>query len=366
MEILFFVEDPGAANFIEEIPQEIAILGIKTKLLATNFASKQLKIKNIEFEEVNSSISAKNIILKYKPKLLVVGTSQNPKSLALDLIDYAKIEKIPSIGFIDSAADADLRFSGMTKVPLKHAPDWILVPDKLTKSLFSDFGYRSENIIITGNPNYNRIIRLRKKLEEIGLITLRKKYSLDKKNNPVVIFIDEHSNEDDDRVKDFNEYSFLGRPGASYRNEIIVGEVLDAFKEHKISPYFIVRLHPKSNGDDYKNIKSEIQRFSYDCDPYELIFCSDLIIGMTSILLMESLLLGKEVMSIIPREIEKEWAPPGLLENINCITTPKELSIFFDSIFGKGGKTKNKKLKIENNPNGNIINFLWERISILK
>ena len=34
-------------------------------------------------------------------------------------------------------------------------------------------------------------------------------------------------------------------------NQVIVGEVLNAFEQLGINPYFIVRLHPKSDKSDY-------------------------------------------------------------------------------------------------------------------
>ena len=62
-------------------------------------------------------------------------------------------------------------------------------------------------------------------------------------------------------------------------------------------------------------------------------------------LLIESFLLGKEVISIIPREIEKEWAPPGLLENIgnNEEETPKLFSED-DNQKVEEAETQNEKL----------------------
>ncbi len=364
MEVLFFVEDPGAANFIEDIPPEIIRSGIETVFLATNFASKQLRTRNVDFEEIDSNSSAKNIIAKYKPKLLVVGTSQNPKSLGLDLIDYGKYKKIPSISFVDSAADSELRFCGLSNSPLKHAPDWLLVSDNHTKELFINYGYPDGNIKVIGNPSYERIPYIKKKLDKIGIQKLREQHCKNAGDNPIVIFIDEHSNIGDPRLFKSSDYTFRGRGGAKNRNEIIAGQVIDTLIDLKIKPFFVVRLHPKSNGDDYENIKGEVQKFSHDCDPYELIFCGDLIIGMTSILLMESLLLGKEVISIIPREIEKEWAPPGLLDNIDCITTSDNLRKKLNSIFVCEHKSSIQKKSTENRSIKNIQNFLLERLKV--
>jgi len=362
LEILFFVEDPGAANFIEDLPSEITQLGINTRLLAINYATKHLMARKINFDEIDSKTCAKNVISKYNPKLLVVGTSQNPKSLGLELIDYGKAQGIPTVGFIDSAADSELRFCGVTNLPLNHAPDWIIVPDKYSRKLFINFGYSDQNIIVTGSPNYERISRLRQRLEKVGVDVLREKHFQNSGQYPIVIFIDEHSNAGDQRLFKSRDYTFSGRPGAKNRNEIIAGEILDALIDLEITPYFVVRLHPKSNETDYKSLSSEINKFSWTGDPYELIFCADLIVGITSMLLMESVLLGKEVISAIPREEEKEWAPPGLLDNIGCITTSDDLRKKLDSIFLIERKSNFQKKLIEDRSVENIVNFLLERL----
>ena len=168
--LLFFVEDPGAANFLADLPCEIKSNVISTKLIAINFAAKQLKTKKINFEEIDpKKTDARQIIEEYNPNLIIVGTSQNPQSFGLDLIDFGRKNGIETIGFVDSPADSDLRFKGETRDPLKYAPDWMIVPDESAKIVFNNLGYDKENIIIAGNPNYEKIISIKKNLQSKGV-----------------------------------------------------------------------------------------------------------------------------------------------------------------------------------------------------
>jgi len=41
----------------------------------------------------------------------------------------------------------------------------------------------------------------------------------------------------------------------------------------------------------------------------EMIFASDLVVGITSMILLEAVILGRKTMSIIPREVERAWLP---------------------------------------------------------
>ena len=231
------------------------------------------------------------------------------------------------------------------------------------KSLFINFGYPDENIIVTGSPNYERVFRVKRTLEKEGIEAIRRKNSLHSENNPIVVFIDEHSNAGDQRLFKSSDYTFSGRSGANNRNEIMAGEILDALTELEISANFVVRLHPKSNKDDYTSLVSEIRRFSYDSDPYELIFCADLVVGMTSMLLMEAFLLGKPVISAIPRESEKEWAPSGLLDYVGCVTNSSDLKHALDLTIRGEQKSQIPEIFTESNPIGNIKNFILGRLS---
>jgi hypothetical protein len=361
MEILFFVEDPGAANFILDIPQKVSNEGVVAQLFASSFASEFLLKRNVAFIDLNKNQEAADILIKYSPKLIVVGTSQNSRSIGLDLIDCGKRLGIPTIGFVDSPADCDYRFRGQSKDPLKHEPDWVLAPDNFTKSILVQLGFRKEKIDICGNPNYKRILKLKSEYDKIGVKKLRHDLNIKDSGSPLIIFIDEHLNSHDKRLFKSEDYLFSGNQNAKNRNEIILSELLLALRSCKIPQNIIVRLHPKSNESGYNIFKNQIQSFSSENDPLKVLYCADIVVGMTSMLLVEALLLGKDVISIIPREVELAWAPQLLWEYIRPVTNSNDLrqALLSNSRMGELANSGSRKMRKKTE--ADIVNCILEK-----
>jgi predicted glycosyltransferase len=67
-------------------------------------------------------------------------------------------------------------------------------------------------------------------------------------------------------------------------------------------------------------------------DPLELAYVSDIIVGMTTMLLFEASLLGKSVFSIIPRKFEIDWLPVKIRED-NCFAmNPETIEILLKKV----------------------------------
>ncbi|MBT7486090.1 MAG: hypothetical protein HN673_06960, partial [Rhodospirillales bacterium] len=69
----------------------------------------------------------------------------------------------------------------------------------------------------------------------------------------------------------------------------------------------VLRLHPKNTRQEYSVYASEIDHISDSGSPLDVCFAADLGVGMTSILLIEAAILGRPTLSIIPRDVEKNW-----------------------------------------------------------
>ena len=55
--------------------------------------------------------------------------------------------------------------------------------------------------------------------------------------------------------------------------------------------------------------------------PYELVYTSTLVVGMTTMLLFEATLMGRAALSIVPRAVEQTWLPGLQAGLIPCVTT---------------------------------------------
>jgi predicted glycosyltransferase len=86
-------------------------------------------------------------------------------------------------------------------------------------------------------------------------------------------------------------------------------------------PFFILRLHPKNTREEFACYLPEVDMVSQGGDPLDLVWISDLVLGLSSMLLMEAALVGRPTISIVPRECESEWSPSVTEGLTPCATT---------------------------------------------
>ena len=309
-DIMIFVADPGPANYIATLPAALAKKGRETTVFAAGLAREHLRKRGIRFEPVSPFMTADDVLSKICPRLLLTGTSENPDSLGLSLILAARRERITSVGLIDAGVNAIYRFRGRHQDSRAYAPDWILVPDEWTRQDFITLGFPEEKTIVCGHPNYDHVMDQKKFLSDEGRLAVRHRLLPgvpdDKK---ILIFVSEGS----ENVQllspktPLQEYSMTGRGCRTGRTEIIMEEFLIALKSIPQKPYLLLRLHPKDDPDDFLAYVGDFDWIDWEAPVHELVFCADLVVGMTSMLIMEAALLGRPTLPILPRDIEKDW-----------------------------------------------------------
>lgn len=75
-----------------------------------------------------------------------------------------------------------------------------------------------------------------------------------------------------------------------------------------------------------KHTLTEFDFISSGGSPLELIYAADLVVGLTSMLLLEAALLGKPTLSIVPRRGEMDFLPTIRMGITPCVTTREQLS----------------------------------------
>ena len=310
-DVLIFVEDPGAANFVVDLPPKLEARRLSSSLIACGHAGPYLKSLGIEFHPVSAEQSATQLLEALTPKLILCGTSENPDTLGLQLIQKAKKRGIPSIGIVDGPANAGARFCGTGNSPLAFAPEWILAADQSSKDNLIKLSFPSENILISGNPASDRIKSRFQELEAEGQVNVRKRLFPNLIPDQLLwVFMAEISDGlDQIDFLSSESYSMTGRGGSNKRTNIVLEEILEAIKKLSPPPALVLRLHPKNTPEEFNDYTSEIFQISQGGLPDEVIYTADLVIGMTSNALFESAIMKRPTLSVAPREQEKEWLP---------------------------------------------------------
>ncbi len=326
LNIVVFAEDPGAVNYITPLVFALTHQGHSVLLLSAGVATQLFQNKGISSLTLSDGDEALKWLHNKSPELLLVGTSENLDSPAFALISAAKEMQCVSIGVVDFYANAAYRFRGRTNNPLAYAPDWLMVPDEFTASEYESLGFLKQRIFIAGHPHYDDLLKMKEKLDSEGRDIIRAKLFPDAlADQMIVVFASELSTGLNAEQYQFsNEYSLKGRGNSVGRTEIVVEEFLDGvgilINNGVKEPYLVLRRHPKETLRDLSDYIPEFDLVSQGGDPLELIYAADVVVGMSSMLLAEAHALGVPVLSILPREIERDWLPLTIRHHIFCAT----------------------------------------------
>ena len=308
-DVLIFVEDPGAANLIVDLPSALSAEGHRGRVLATGDAAPYLRSAGAEFDELELGRKVAEIIEAYAPRLIVVGTSENPETSGLKLVAQARQQGIASVGLVDGPANTEHRFRGPANNPLAYAPDWIVVPNEATYSRYEAHGHPGNRIVVCGHPYFDRIRDAAHRLRGRPRAKVRDSILPGAPTDRSIwVFVAELSDGlDPKQFRRHEGYTLVGRGSSDKRTDVVLEEVLDAVNRIAPRPYFVLRLHPKNGLQEFTAYKNEIDYVSAGGLPEELMHAADLVIGLTSILLTEAVIMGRPALSVVPDPTEREW-----------------------------------------------------------
>jgi len=305
--ILAIIEDPGAANGMVGLRESLAAQNIDLDLYAIGTARTYASGISLDVQSAPDDFDAE--LRARKPDAILVGTSENPDTIAFAVIEQCKSMGIPSVGFVDGPANAQHRFRGKSNNPLAHLPDFLLVSDQLAHDVFIDLGVSSKAIQVVGHPNMDRVRDRKTTLMNEGKAQVRARVFPDiPATSTLVLFAAEISDGlDPAEFRRNQDYALLGSGIHDGRTEICLEEVISALKACKADTSLVLRLHPKNDPDTFASFRDEVDAMSVDGDPLEAVFAADVILGMTSILLFEAAVMGLPTVSVTPRRLESAW-----------------------------------------------------------
>lgn len=318
--VLVHVEDPGAANYVAELPAALESAGSPCVLVAEGMAAALLERRGVSFRPRGAQ-GAAALLDAWSPAAVVVGTSENPDSEGHALVREARARGVATVGVVDAFANASQRFRGRTEDPLAFAPDVVLVPDPWTRDAYVALGMESSRVELCGHPQYDLVLRERERLAAMDRVELRRAVLPTVGDAPLVVFVSEISTGlDPQQFQRGPEYTLQGRGSRDGRTEIVLEEVIDALRECAPGAVLVSRLHPKNTREEFGALLGELAGVSEGGSPLAAVWAADLVIGMSSMLLLEAALLGRPTLSVVPRELERDWLPSTRTGATPCVT----------------------------------------------
>ena len=338
-DFLIHVEDPGAANFVGGLPMALETLGLTARVIAEGKAAEHLRHLGVAFETPVPSATAKDVIDDADPRGVVVGTSENPGSRGLSLMDHGRRRGLVTVGIVDGPANPRWRFRGGSSDPLAHAPDHIFVPDAGIADAYIELGMARDRVKVCGHPGFDTVRRQRELLISEGRENVRQRLWPElRPEYPLAMFVSELSDGfEPEQYRRSSDYTLSGWGGSDARSDIAIEEFLDATAASGVAPHLVLRLHPKETDGAEPAHASRFDLVSRAEPPLEAVFAADAVCGMTSVLLLEAALLGRPVVSIVPRAVEKAWLPADASAYLACVATREEVrESVADALYGRG------------------------------
>ncbi|BAY26005.1 hypothetical protein NIES2100_58150 [Calothrix sp. NIES-2100] len=260
MKILAFAHDPGGANAVAATVARLQEIGAVVEAYAKGPAIRQFQRLGVAYQPVGEEHQP--LFVELDGDVLLTGTSQVDE-FERDAILWARKKGIPSIAVIDYWANYLQRFQPVNHPDAKPIfPDTITAIDETCAAGMIAEGLPSDRIRVVGQPYFAWLVA-RQKPQKTKLATPQ-----------YVLFASQY---------DANEVEILR----------ILIEVLAEYKPLK---KLLIRFHPRQNKcpASLSLLAESGLPFAIDesTDVLETIQQQDIVLGITSIILIEAALMG--------------------------------------------------------------------------
>ena len=324
--LFFYAEDAGSKVFMSYLYKSLQ------NLCDIKFFSKGFKNYNLDLASDIKYLSSEEILEafdKSKIDIIFLGFSIN-LSMNRKISEIAWKKNILTIAVSDSVKNIDFIYWDKKK---KLCPELIIVPDYHTKKYFLDCGYKN-NIFISGHPHYEG-------LRKSNIPTKKSKLKLPfrvEKNTKIILFIDEP------KIPNIDKKSFKISYSNSKRSTKIIPIIQKAINKINLDIKLLVLRHPADKNKKYIDEEVLINIYQNN-SKYEIILISDLIIGISSSLLIEASLLEKQTISFTSKKEYKEEISSLAPTTILRLNSYVDMLDALKKVFFKGGIAKYKYKK---------------------
>lgn len=365
--ILLFSRDPGGANTVIPLVAALRERGYEVRLFGKDIALEKYSKAGLDGIDIAGFVreitqgAIKDFLLSEHPDFIITGTSASDFTEKY-LWKAAEKLNIPSFAILDQWINYGIRFSRYSTTEIEeyrkakshqYLPAKILVMDEIAKEEAVTDGIEPSMILVTGQPYFETLLKEKEKITSSQLDKIKRKLNL-KDDDFIITFASEPVS------IDYANTDYWGFTEKTIFAELVEGvKRISAGLEKRIS--IIIRPHPREDEDSFnETINSLGERIKIVVDrnssSMELISLSDMVAGMSSMFLIEALILGKPVLSILIG-LNKERENPFVLARrgiIKSITERNALITELDEIIARNRRQAGG-FEFMRNPVSNII-----------
>lgn len=306
--VLLFSRDPGGANVVAPLIKPLLARSYNVFLYGKDFALAKYRQEGLDAFDIAQKLpiinkaSIAQFLKRISPDIVITGTSADDDTEKLMWKSCAEFS-IPTIAIVDQWCNYGLRFSAYGVGNVKeyehdrkhpYLPSLITAIDDFAMSEMIAEGLPADRLVVCGQPYFEKIISARNDLLEVD--AFNQTHSLEQ-DEFVVVFASEP-------ITTTYKNGAIGYLGYT---ECTILEALADTLENIVSATglpvrLIVRPHPKEDGESLGAVLKNRHHLRWSVErnasPWVLMTRANLVVGMSSMFLLEAVVMGRPVKSI--------------------------------------------------------------------
>lgn len=314
MKVLLFARDPGGANAVAPLAPILAERGHAVVLYGKDAALKQYLACGQAGQDLAQAApemtvdSYAGFLQQLAPDFLITATGSDDFAEKL-LWQAAERLAIPSFAILDHWFNYGIRFSAYKLVEQEQyeqdrrhpfLPSRILVMDDEVRAAMIQEGFAAERILVSGQPHFDSLRQQAERFVAADIRQYRARLGIAEADF-LLCFISENITEPD-KGDDLSQYYW------GYTERSVFSELMEALQAATATSgrrvHVVVKPHPNETFDAYSDLimakAGGLVSASIDAAVHPVKLCQavDLVCGMSSMVLVEAVILGLPVLSV--------------------------------------------------------------------
>ncbi|MDX2058422.1 MAG: hypothetical protein SFV24_11520 [Gemmatimonadales bacterium] len=292
--------DVGGAEAVLPVLEALQRRGSLGQVWAGPLAAAALERAGLPFQPLAEEPLAR--LSEGRATLLLTGTSWGDEPPELGYLEAARTLGIPSISVIDFWSNYVARF--LNRRGDMILPDRIAVPDQVALLEAVAEGLPEDRLVVTGNPHYERLLQRYQGFDRDARLAFRERVGLSRTATVVLFGSQPLAAMYGDRLG-YTEHTAL----AAVRNGL---ETVAEWIGHPT--VLAIRRHPREAAAPLPASTSSVRVVdASEGDALSWALAADLVVGMTSALLLQTAVLGGRVVSVQPGLVGVDRLPSNRL-----------------------------------------------------
>ncbi|MEK6834818.1 MAG: CDP-glycerol glycerophosphotransferase family protein [Nanoarchaeota archaeon] len=372
MKVLAITYDTGVANgLFRPISKLNEDKKLETIILSEGpsrnvFDAQQIKYKTLQdygLSEINEG-NVDAVIDKENPDIILTGFSEGIM-LEKYSISNAKSRKITSFTVLEGYTNyLKIVSDNELKNPFMYMPDYICIMDNFILEEMLKLKFDKDKLILTGNPYFDDLIALKNSFNEGDLRKIRNELNIDE-NGYLITFFSQAIKKVIDKGSD--------NPSRGYNELTVLSMLESSLHELNIENLnLLVKLHPKEDLESTQSAFSgKLNKVIFDKEynSRKAMVVSDLVTGVFSTALVESVYLDKNAVSIQPNITVQDTLVMNKLGLVVPVYNQEDLKptlekLVYDKNFKEELRQKRNQLKLDGKATERVVKEIYKLLNI--